>query len=253
MCGRFVLRVVLRNLQRDFPLPFELDGAELPPAPPRFNIAPTQLISIVRMIGREKIHSLVRWGLIPRWWPKDKKPKVQINGRGETLFDKPYFRDSAKNRRCLVLADGYYEWRRDANDRPLQAYFVERVDGKPFAMAGIWDVWKSPAGDTIESVAVVTTPASADIAGIHDRMPLILAPEDYLSWLDAERVDEGHARELIRPAPAGTLIARAVGNRVNKVANDDPANLASATPDDPPPQKPTRRKPKDTGQGSLFD
>jgi putative SOS response-associated peptidase YedK len=253
MCGRFVLRVVLRNLQRDFPLPFELDGAELPPAPPRFNIAPTQMISIVRMIGREKMHALVRWGLIPRWWPKDKKPKVQINGRGETLFDKPYFRDSAKNRRCLVLADGYYEWRRDENDRPLQAYFVERADGKPFAMAGVWDVWKSPAGDYIESVAVVTTPASADIAGIHDRMPLILAPEDYLSWLDAQRVDEGHARELIRTAPAGTLIARAVGNRVNKVANDDPANLAPATPDDTPPLKSTRRKPKDTGQGSLFD
>jgi putative SOS response-associated peptidase YedK len=243
----------LRNLKQDFPFPFDIDGGDLPPGPPRYNIAPTQIVSVIRMIGREKRHAFVRWGLIPRWWPKDKKPKVQINGRGETLFDKPYFRDSAKNRRCLVLADGYYEWRRDQNDRPIQAFFVERRDSRPFAMAGVWDVWKSPAGDYIESVAVVTTPANADLAGIHDRMPLILAPGDYLSWLDAETVDEGHARALIRPAPDGTLIARAVGSRVNKVANDDPTNLDPSPPDATPPPKPARRRPKETGQGSLFD
>jgi putative SOS response-associated peptidase YedK len=252
MCGRYVLRVVLRNLRQDFPFPFDIDGGDLPPGPPRYNIAPTQTVSIIRMIGREKRHAFVRWGLIPRWWPKDKRPKVQINGRGETLFDKPYFRDSARHRRCLVLADGYYEWRRDENDKPLQAFFVERQDRKPFVMAGIWDVWHSPAGDRIESVAIVTTPASADLAGIHDRMPLILAPDDFLSWLDAETVDEAHARELIRPAPTGTLIARPISDRVNKVANDDSGNL-DPPPDGAPPPKPSRRKPKDTGQGSLFD
>lgn len=234
-------------------MPFDVVDGDLPPPVPRYNIAPTQLISVIRMVAGSPRHSLLRWGLIPHW-VKDAKPRIQINARGETLLDKPYFRTAARKRRCLILADGFYEWKRDANDKPLQAFFFERVDGRPFVMAGLWEVWISPANDRIETVAVVTTDANADVAPVHDRMPVILAPEDYLSWLDAERVDAEHAMQLVRPPPNGTLIGRPVSNRVNKVVNDDATNLDPTTPSTPSaPPKPPRRKPKDDpGQGSLF-
>lgn len=247
MCGRYVLRVILKNLARDFPLGFEVLEADLPPVQrPRFNIAPTQMVSVIRIVGRERRHSILRWGLIPHWW-KNGRPKIQINARSETLLEKPYFRDAARKRRCLILADGFYEWKRDANDKPLQAYFIERIDGRPFVMAGIWESWISPDGEAIETVAIVTTSENADVRPVHHRMPLILAQRDYLTWLEAERFSGEEAIKLCVPAPDGTLIARSVSDRANAVRNDDAANLE---PDDPNTPKPSRRK--DTGQGSLF-
>src|SRR5690606_29545542 len=142
------------------------------------------------------------------------------------------------------------EWKRDEKDRPLAAYFVERADGKPFAMAGIWDTWISPDGEVIESVAVVTTEANADIASIHHRMPVILAQADYLTWLEAERVSVEEAKPLIKAPPDGTMAPRPVGNQVNKVVNDDPSNLNAPSPDDPAPRTPPKRN--DPRQGDLF-
>ena len=248
MCGRYVLRVVLKNFRRDFELGFDVDDSDVPmEARPRFNIAPTQTVPVIRVIDGKRWLSLVRWGLIPHWAKEMKKP--QINARGETIFEKPMFRDAARRRRCLILADGFYEWKRDANDRPLQAYFVERADGKPFAMAGIWDTWISPDGEIIDTVAIVTTTANADIEAIHDRMPVILARQDYLSWIDSDRVGVEEAKALIKPAPDGSMRPRPVSNRANAVKNDDATNLDPVDPGRAPQPPPKRRDPR---QGDLF-
>lgn len=248
MCGRYVLRVVLKNFRRDFELGFDVDDSDVPmEARPRYNIAPTQMVPIIRSIDGKRWLSLVRWGLIPHWAKELKKP--QINARGETIFEKPMFRDAARHRRCLVLTDGFYEWKRDANDKPLQAYFVARADGRPFAMGGIWDTWISPDGEVIDTVAIVTTLANAEIVGIHDRMPVILAPGDYLTWIEADRVSVEEAKALIKPAPDGTLAPRPVSNRANAVKNDDAANLDPFDPSDAPAAPPRK---SDSRQGDLF-
>lgn len=249
MCGRYVLRVVLKNLRRDFELGFDVHESDLPmEARPRYNIAPTHMVPVIRVIEGKRWLSLVRWGLIPHWAKEVKKP--QINARGETIFEKPMFRDAARRRRCLILADGFYEWKRDQNDKPLQAYFIERTDGKPFAMAGIWDTWISPDGEVIDSVAIVTTEANAEIVAIHDRMPVVLAAKDYLTWIEAERTTVEEAKALIKPAPDGTFAPRPISNRANAVRNDDASNLDPADPNASPPKPP--RKGGDSRQGDLF-
>lgn len=248
MCGRYVLRVVLKNFRRDFELGFDVDDSDVPmEARPRYNIAPTQLVPVIRVIDGKRWLSLVRWGLIPHWAKEAKKP--QINARGETIFEKPMFRDAARRRRCLVLTDGFYEWKRDEKDKPLQAYFVARADGRPFAMGGIWDTWISPDGEIIDTVAIVTTLANAEIVGIHDRMPVIVAPADYLTWIDAERVPVDDAKALIRPAPDGTLAPRPISNRANAVRNDDVSNLDPFDPSEAPVAPPRKGDPR---QGDLF-
>jgi putative SOS response-associated peptidase YedK len=248
MCGRYVLRVVLKNFRRDFELGFDVDDSDVPmEARPRYNIAPTQMVPVIRVVDGKRWLSLVRWGLIPHWAKEAKKP--QINARGETIFEKPMFRDAARRRRCLVLTDGFYEWKRDANDKPLQAFFVPRADGRPFAMGGIWDTWISPDGEVIDTVAIVTTLANAEIIGIHDRMPVILAPDDYLTWIEGDRVSVEDAKALIKPAPDGTLAPRPVSNRANAVKNDDAANLDPFDPSGAPAAPPRKSDPR---QGDLF-
>ncbi len=248
MCGRYVLRVVLKNFRRDFGLGFDVDDSDVPmEVRPRFNIAPTQMVPVIRVVNGKRWLSLARWGLIPHWAKEAKKP--QINARGETVFEKPMFRDAARRRRCLILTDGFYEWKRDQNDKPLQAYFVERADGKPFAMAGIWDTWISPEGEVIDTVAIVTTEANAEVAPIHHRMPVILDKDDYLTWIEADRVSIDDAKALIKPAPDGTLAPRPVSNRVNAVRNDDVANLNPFNSNDLAPQPPCKNDPR---QGDLF-
>jgi len=248
MCGRYVLRVILKNLRRDFDLGFDVRESDFPMQDrPRYNIAPTQMVSVIRVVDGIRRHSLLRWGFIPYWSKGESRP--QINARGETAFDKPMFRDAARARRCLILADGFYEWKRDERERAIQAYFVDRADGKPFAMAGIWDAWVSGDGEIIETVAIVTTDANAEVAAIHDRMPVILDRRDYLTWLEADRVAPEDARALIRPPPDGTMVARPVDNRVNAVKNDDADNLKPFDPAQAPPQP---RKGSDPRQGDLF-
>jgi putative SOS response-associated peptidase YedK len=248
MCGRYVLRVVLKNFRRDFGLGFDVNDSDVPmEARPQYNVAPTHMVPVIRVVDGKRWLSRVRWGLIPHWAKEVKKP--QINARGETIFEKPMFRDAARRRRCLILADGFYEWKRDQNDKPLQAYFVERADGTPFAMAGIWDTWVSPDGEIIDTVAIVTTEASADVAPIHHRMPLILDKDDYLTWIEADRVSVDEAKALIKPAPNGTLLPRPVSNRVNAVRNDDEENLNPFDPSGTPPAPARKGDPR---QGDLF-
>jgi putative SOS response-associated peptidase YedK len=211
MCGRYLLHAPVDLLQRAFGF------AELPNLAPRYNIAPTQAAPIVRIAEGARSLVMARWGLIP-FWAKDPRIGVQaINARAETVATKPMFREAFRRRRCLVPADGFYEWQRlDARSkRPL---LIRPADGQPIAFAGLWEVWRGPEGP-VTSYTIVTTTANATCAPIHDRMPVILAREDHAAWLDPTRPD---AERLLRPCPDAWLTVQAVSPRVGNVRNDDP-------------------------------
>jgi putative SOS response-associated peptidase YedK len=226
MCGRFTLRTPATVLIEHFDLDVRA-GRQLELFPPRYNIAPTQEIAVLRADPAEnrRAASLMRWGLIPAW-SKDVAPGPPlINARAETLAEKPAFRAAFRARRCLIPADGFYEWQPPtAGGRgKKQPYYVHRPDGRPFAFAGLWERWKLPAGGTpIESCTIVTTAANATLRELHDRMPVVLAPCDYGLWLDP-RVDEPAAlAHLLAPCGDDELVAEPVTTHVNRVANDDP-------------------------------
>lgn len=228
MCGRFTLRAPAHVLAAAFGV---AAGANLAP---RYNIAPTQPVAAVRGTpapagGRSRAFALLRWGLIPAW-ARDAAIGVRlINARAETVAEKPAFRAAFRARRCLVLADGFYEWQRTAGGK--QPWFIHRADDAPFAFAGLWERWSGPDGAAIESCAIVTTRANARLAAIHDRMPAILSPEGADLWLAPDQ-PPARLAALLRPAPDDALIAHPVGRRVNSPAHDDPACLAPLTRDD---------------------
>jgi len=233
MCGRYSLTTPVEGLRQLFEFP------ERPNLQPRFNIAPTQEVAVVRSApspgaepgagagaGEGERHlALVRWGLIPSWAKDPTIGARMINARAETLAEKPAFRSAFKTRRCLVPADGFYEWQKRASG-PKQPYRIARADGAPFAFAGLWERWRDrTAGRDLESCTIVTRDANAALRPIHDRMPVILAPDSYDLWLDgAAPADRLQALLAAEPAvdPAVDLVATAISTRVNKVANDDP-------------------------------
>ena len=213
MCGRFALTATPEELQALFGY---LDGE---PFPPRYNIAPTQPIAIVRHWHGARRLTLVRWGLVP-WWVEDPKNfSLLINARGESVDTKPAFRDAMRYRRCLVPASGFYEWRRAAG-KVGQPFWVSPRRGRPIAFAGLWDTWSDRAsGGEIDSACIVTTAANATVAPIHDRMPVTIAAEDFETWLTG---DPQAAARLIKPATPDAFTAVPVSTRVNKADNDDP-------------------------------
>ena len=224
-----------------------------PNFPPRYNVAPTQPVPIVRMVEGRRAFALVRWGLIPAWVKDPRGFSVLINARGESALDKPAFRNAMKRRRCLFPADGFYEWKREGERK--RAYFVRLKSGQPMAFAGLWESWSGPNGEELETAAIVTTTASRSIAHIHDRMPVIVAPEAFDFWLDPN-VDATTAAAVIAPAPDAALEAYEVSSAVNRTANDSPnlleplrePEMAEAAPAVAKRKKETR----DDGQGSLF-
>ncbi len=222
MCGRFTLTLVdPATLMAEFAL-----GGELPPLAPRYNIAPTQPVAAVVRAPNAEHNRLVlmRWGLIPRW-AKDRRIGARlINARAETLHQKPSFRDALRRRRCLVVADGFYEWQKRPAAR--QPYFVTLQERRPFGFAGLWERWRDPAsGKELTTCTLITTAANALLAPIHERMPLILPHEVYAAWLDPTLTDPQAARALLRPLPAEALRAWPVSWRVNSPANDEPSLL----------------------------
>lgn len=227
MCGRYTLRTPLTVLSQQFL--FDLGGlpADLQIAP-RYNIAPTQTICAVRRVagGSTRELALLHWGLIPAWAKDAKMSASMINARAETLAEKPAFRSAFARRRCLVLADGYFEWRMEGKQK-LPLYF-RRQDEQPFAFAGLWESWRGPEGGSgppLESATIVTTAANALSANIHDRMPAILAPENYDAWLDLG-ADRHGLLDLLRPYPPQEMKVEPVGTRVNSFQNDDPECIA---------------------------
>jgi len=164
------------------------------------------------------------WGLVPSWSPHPLTGPRPINARAESLLAKRLFAEAFRRRRCVVPVDGFYEWRSPPQG-PKQPYFIAARDGSPLAIAAVWDRWSGPDGETIVSVALVTTPANAVVAGLHDRMPAILAPSAWEAWLGPATDDVGSLLALLRPAPSDLLHVRPASQRVNSVANDGPELL----------------------------
>jgi putative SOS response-associated peptidase YedK len=211
----------------------------------------------VRLIDGRRHFALVRWGLIPSWVKDPKSFSLLINARGESVIDKPAFRAAMRRRRCLIPADGFYEWKRDGERK--RPYFVRPARGGPMAFAGLWETWSGPNGEEVETAAIVTTQANRTLAAIHDRMPVILPPEAFDLWLDSANVDAKTAAAMLAPAPDGSLMAYEISTAVNRTANDNPALIepvggAPPQPAPPPaPKKSARGKPRaDKGQSSLF-
>jgi len=249
MCGRYLITSAPEAFRRLFGYP------EQPNFPPRYNVAPTQPVPIVRIVDGERQFALVRWGLIPPWVEDPRKFSLLINARGDSVNDKPAFRNAMRRRRCLFPADGFYEWKDErGRRRPYHVRPKNRgPDGSPIAFAGLWETWMGPNGEEMETAAIVTTTASRDIAHLHDRMPVIVPPEAFALWLDCRNVDAITAAALFVPTPPGALEASEVSPAVNRADNDGPELIAPAPPDAPEAPAPSKReKKKDERQGSLF-
>jgi putative SOS response-associated peptidase YedK len=206
MCGRFTLKTPER-IKFDQVTAF---GIEVPV--PRYNIAPTQNVLTLRQLDAHKEATFLQWGLIPFW---SKEAKGVINARMETIEQKPSFNESFQRRRCLIFADGFYEWER--NGKISQPYYFQMTDGAPFAFAGIWDRWKSE-GRSITSCAIITTTANELLAKIHPRMPVIIGSESYDFWLTGRAPD---VKDLLTPFPASKMISYPVSRDVNDTKADD--------------------------------
>lgn len=235
MCGRFTLTDPDQDLAVQFNLP------EIPDVPPRYNIAPTQLVAAVRVAAQAEASptrgaaavrelALLHWGLIP-FWAKD--PKIgarMINARSETVAEKPAFRAAFRKRRCLVVADGFYEWQK--TERGKQPFYIHLRDRRPFAFAGLWEHWKGSVGlaeqstpeetFVIQSCTLLTTEPNDLIRPLHNRMPVIVRPDDYDLWLDPEVQLIERLQPVLGAYPAEEMVAYPVSRFVNKPGNDDP-------------------------------
>jgi putative SOS response-associated peptidase YedK len=247
MCGRYAVITAPEAIRAMF------GYAEMPNFPPRYNIAPTQPIAIVRLMDGKRQFALVRWGFIPSWVKDPKTVSLMFNARGETAAEKPAYRNAMKRRRCLVPADGFYEWKREGERK--RPHFIRRRDAKPLAFAGLWEAWTGPNGEELETAAIVTTTANDTLKPLHDRMPVVVPPDAFDLWLDPN-ADPQMAASLMTPAPDDLLEACEVSSAVNRVANDDPSLLTPASelpePVDEEKPKPRKRAPADDAQGSLF-
>jgi putative SOS response-associated peptidase YedK len=216
MCGRYRLSRRKQLVEEYFD---SVSGEE--EWTPRYNIAPTQPIPVIRQNPKEPVRklSLMRWGLIPSWAKDPSGAARMINARSETAATKPAFRDPLKLRRCMIPADGFYEWAKTAKGK--QPYCFEVNDGELFAFAGLWDRWKDHSGNWIKTCSILTTTPNALTSAVHDRMPVILDPDSYDFWLDPCMRDVAAASELLRPHDARLMRCYPVSPRISHVANDD--------------------------------
>lgn len=255
MCGRYAITSAPEALRALF------GYAEQPNFPARYNIAPTQPIAVVRLVEGKREFALVRWGFLPSWVKDPNAFTLIINARGESVCDKPAFRAAMKRRRCLIPADGFYEWRASGRG-PKQPFYIHARSGKPIAFAGLWETWEGPNGEEVDTAAIVTTRANRTLSPLHDRMPVIIAPDAYDLWLNCGEVDARTAEALIAPAPDDLLEAWPVSTAVNRTANDNaalilPLDLSAASAPMPPKPRAVarpriKRVPSDDGQGALF-
>lgn len=213
MCGRFTLRTSWNLIAQSFQL------RHWEETKPRFNIPPETLLACVRSGGTPETHELVslRWGLIPSWAKDPTIARKLINARGETVAEKPSFRSAFRSRRCLILADGFYEWKKEGTKK--QPVYIRLKEDRPFAFAGLWERW-TYEGTTTETCTIITTSANELLTPVHDRMPVILAPEDHDDWLIPDR---GRGAELLRPFPSEAMTYYPVSTMVNRATVDDPA------------------------------
>jgi len=215
MCRRYTI---------DIPpgLLFELFGlTEYPRVTPRYNIAPTQQIPVIRRYGDGQNHlDYLHWGLIPSWAQDKSIGSRLINARSESVTEKPSFRQAIRYRRCLVLASSFYEWKQEGKEK--QPWLIRLKDGAPMVFAGLWETWKSPEGDVVESCTMLTTAANRLVAPLHDRMPVVLSRDEYRTWLERTTTDPTGLKKMFQPYPADLMEMWAVSPLVNSVANGGP-------------------------------
>ncbi|QEM67048.1 SOS response-associated peptidase [Geobacter sp. FeAm09] len=216
MCGRFTSILSPETLAAIFHVtaPADLE--------PRYNIAPTQAVNVVRRTGdgRNRLDEMT-WGLIPSWSRGRDLGRHMINARCETVHEKPAFRHAIRHQRCIVPASGFYEWQQAEGGK--QPYYIHPVDDSPMGFAGIWEQWRTPEGDMLQSVCILTTSANTSMEAIHDRMPVILAPDGYSFWLDHNRQEPEEFRHLYHPYPPELLQAHKVPDLINNPRFDSPA------------------------------
>jgi putative SOS response-associated peptidase YedK len=238
MCGRYAVTLPPEALREAFAY------REQPNFPPRFNIAPTQPVPVVRLEQGQRQFILMRWGFIPGWVKDPKSFPLVINIRSESAQEKPSFRAAFLRRRCLMPADGFYEWHRigEGRQRENRPYLFRRPDRAPFAFAALWETWHSQDGSEIDTVAMLTGPANGQMAAIHDRSPVVVQPEAFDAWLDPA-AEAGDLLPLLRPPAEDLFEMVRIGPAVNKVANDGPEL-----------HEPYRRAaaPASQAQGQLF-
>lgn len=228
MCGRFTLRSNLNLILAQFALD------EVPDLRPRYNIAPTQLIPTIRASETGRELAMLRWGLIPSWSKDEKMGSRLLNARAETAAEKPSFRTAFRRRRCLVVADGFYEWKQAAPEKDASAkggsakqpFYIRMRDQRPFAFAGLWETWRGPRGaelaTPIQSCTILTTEPNTLMQSLHDRMPVILPPDAYAMWLDPSFEGLDALQALLRPCAAEEMIASPVSTLVNSPRNESP-------------------------------
>ena len=234
MCGRFTLIIDGERLVALWGWTTRL------PIFPRFNISPTQDILAVRLEHGVPTPVMLRWGLVPHWAKDPSVGTKMINARAESLLERPSYREAFRRRRCLIVADGFYEWQQAPGKQP---YWIHPPDGAMLTFAGLWESWKGTSGEAVESCTIVTTTANGALAGIHHRMPVIVPERDRERWLDVS-VPVEQVADLLRPAPDDLLVATPVSRHVNSAANEGPECLAGAetgpiqldlaVPDQPP-------------------
>src|SRR6478609_268693 len=238
MCGRFVLTSspdAVRNL-------FGYDDEAT--FPQRFNIAPSQPIAVVTLDGGQRRLRLMRWGLIPSWVKDPRSFALLFNARADSVLEKPSFRNAFRRRRCLVPTDGFYEWQASGDRK--RPFFIHPAGGGPVAFAGIWESWSGPNGEELDTVAIITTEASADLRTLHDRMPAVIAPDAFEMWLDCAHVDAQTAVSLLVPARQGFFTFHEVSQAVNRAASDGPDLIVATKGAEQPEvsEKPPTRSPK---------
>ncbi len=225
MCGRFAFYSPSEAVVKLFGV------SEVPAMVPRYNFAPTQFVPVIRQLPEHAASvSFLRWGLIPSW-AKDKTiGNKLINARGETVHSKPSFRAAFKKRRCLILADGFYEWRAEGGAK--QPYFISLKSEEPFALAGLWEQWNDGVSDVpLQTCTIITTEPNAMMSKLHSRMPVILPAERYEQWLDPANEEVGELRQLLLPFDSDAMTHRPVGKAVGNPRNDDPSLLAPFAPE----------------------
>ena len=219
MCGRYTLRTPVETLVERFEI------NEYPSSiTPSYNIAPSQgVAAVIAENGKRKLEML-HWGLIPSWAKDPEVGNKMINARAETVAEKPSYRKAFKERRCLILADGFYEWQK--TDSGKQPFYIRMEDESPFAFAGLWESWQN--GREIRSCTIITTSPNEVAAQVHNRMPVILHPEDYEIWLDPDFDEREPLTTLLKPFPAEAMEAYPVSRKVNRPANNDPEVIEPA-------------------------
>jgi putative SOS response-associated peptidase YedK len=216
MCGRFTLTIDPNHLQEAFPwavIPEDIT--------PRYNVAPSQPVAVIPNTGDNAL-AMYRWGLIPSW---SKDPSIgdrMINARSESLAEKPSFRNAYRRRRCLILADGFYEWKQDPGSKTKQPIYIRMKNNLPFGFAGLWEIWKSPDASEIRSCTIITTYPNSLLEPIHNRMPVILPPDAIELWLATEDRQPEQLNDLLIPYPAPEMVAFPVSRMVNSPQNDSP-------------------------------